>query len=104
MPRRAAQIYAEVVGYGLSGGAYHVTARRRIPSSGAFHAALDTRAAMRESQASTPASITSMRTAPRRRWAMNQARGVRRLFGDAIGGLSMSSTKSAIVFAGQCRL
>ncbi len=89
---RGAKIYAEVVGYGLSGDAYHVTAPHP-DGSGAYRAmemALK-RAGMAPSQidyinahgTSTMADTIELGS-------------VKRLFGDAIGGVSMSSTKSAI--------
>ncbi|MBQ1499669.1 MAG: beta-ketoacyl-ACP synthase II [Sphingomonas sp.] len=91
--RRGAKIYAEVVGYGLSGDAYHVTAPHP-EGSGAFRSM---QMAMKKSGldlgdidyinahgTSTPLGDEL------------ELGAVRRLFGDAIGGLSMSSTKSAI--------
>jgi len=66
--RRGAKIYAEVVGYGLSGDAYHVTAPHPEGSGGT----------------STPLGDEL------------ELGAVRKLFGNAIGSLSMSSTKSAI--------
>ncbi len=90
---RGAKIYAEVVGYGLSGDAYHVTAPHP-EGSGAFRSM---QMAMKKSGldlgdidyinahgTSTPLGDEL------------ELGAVRRLFGDAIGGLSMSSTKSAI--------
>ncbi len=89
---RGAKIYAEVVGYGLSGDAYHVTAPHP-DGSGAFRAmemALK-RAGM------SPADIDYINAHGTSTMADTIELGaVRRLFGDAIGGVSMSSTKSAI--------
>jgi 3-oxoacyl-[acyl-carrier-protein] synthase II len=91
--KRGAKIYAEVVGYGLSGDAYHVTAPHP-EGSGAFRSM---QMAMRKSGldigdidyinahgTSTPLGDEL------------ELGAVRKLFGDAIGSLSMSSTKSAI--------
>lgn len=91
--RRGANIYAEVVGYGLSGDAYHVTAPHP-EGSGAYRSM---EMAMRKSGlalgdidyinahgTSTPLGDEL------------ELGAVRRLFGNAIGQLSMSSTKSAI--------
>ena len=91
--KRGAKIYAEVVGYGLSGDAYHVTAPHP-EGSGAFRSM---QMAVRKSGlalgdidyinahgTSTPLGDEL------------ELGAVRRLFGDAIGGMSMSSTKSAI--------
>lgn len=89
---RGAKIYAEVVGYGLSGDAYHVTAPHP-DGSGAYRSmemALK-RAGM------TPADIDYINAHGTSTMADTIELGaVRRLFGDAIGGVSMSSTKSAI--------
>ena len=90
---RGAKIYAEVIGYGLSGDAYHVTAPHP-EGSGAYRAmqmavrksglALDDIDYINAHGTSTPLGDEL------------ELGAVRRLFGDAMGGLSMSSTKSAI--------
>ena len=90
---RGATIYAEVIGYGLSGDAYHVTAPHP-EGSGAYRSmemairksglALDEIDYINAHGTSTPLGDEL------------ELGAVRRLFGDAIGGLSMSSTKSAI--------
>jgi 3-oxoacyl-[acyl-carrier-protein] synthase II len=89
---RGAKIYAEVVGYGLSGDAYHVTAPHP-DGSGAFRAmemALK-RAGM------TPSDIDYINAHGTSTMADTIELGaVKRLFGDAISTVSMSSTKSAI--------
>src|SRR3546814_3852385 len=90
---RGAKIYAEVSGYGLSGDAYHVTAPQP-EGSGAYRAM---EMAMRKSGLSLDdidyinAHGTSTPLGDEL-----ELGAVRRLFGDAIGNLSMSSTKSAI--------
>jgi 3-oxoacyl-[acyl-carrier-protein] synthase II len=89
---RGAKIYAEVVGYGLSGDAYHVTAPHP-DGSGAYRSmemALK-RAGM------TPSDIDYINAHGTSTMADTIELGaVRRLFGDAISTVSMSSTKSAI--------
>ncbi len=90
---RGAKIYAEVVGYGMSGDAYHVTAPHP-EGAGGFRAM---QVAMKRSGldlgdidyinahgTSTPLGDEL------------ELGAVRRLFGNHIGNLSMSSTKSAI--------
>ncbi len=89
---RGAKIYAEVVGYGLSGDAHHVTAPHP-EGSGAYRAmemALK-RAGM------TPSDIDYINAHGTSTMADTIELGaVKRLFGDAIADVSMSSTKSAI--------
>ncbi|NTS65717.1 beta-ketoacyl-ACP synthase II [Sphingomonas sp. HHU CXW] len=90
---RGAKMYAEVIGYGLSGDAYHVTA----PHPGGSGAYRSMEMALRKSGLSLDdidyinAHGTSTPLGDEL-----ELGAVRRLFGDAIGGLSMSSTKSAI--------
>ena len=89
---RGAKIYAEVVGYGLSGDAYHVTAPHP-EGSGAYRSmemALK-RAGM------APGDIDYINAHGTSTMADTIELGaVKRLFGDAIKTVSMSSTKSAI--------
>jgi 3-oxoacyl-[acyl-carrier-protein] synthase II len=91
--RRGAKIYAEVVGYGMSGDAYHVTAPAEDGNGGyrSMEMALK-RAKMSPSDidyvnahgTSTPMGDEI------------ELGAVRRLFGSAMDTMSMSSTKSAI--------
>ncbi|TCP36909.1 beta-ketoacyl-ACP synthase II [Sphingomonas sp. BK235] len=89
---RGAKIYAEVVGYGLSGDAFHVTAPEP-EGSGAYRSM---EMAMRRSGLAL-SDIDYINAHGTSTMAdMIELGAVKRLFGDAIGGLSMSSTKSAI--------
>jgi 3-oxoacyl-[acyl-carrier-protein] synthase II len=89
---RGAKIYAEVVGYGMSGDAFHVTAPEP-EGSGAYRSM---QMAMKKSGL-TLADIDYINAHGTSTMAdMIELGSVRRLFGADIGGLSMSSTKSAI--------
>jgi 3-oxoacyl-[acyl-carrier-protein] synthase II len=90
---RGAKIYAEVLGYGLSGDAYHVTAPHP-EGSGAFRAM---EMAMRKSGL-TLADIDYVNAHGTSTPLGDELElnAVRRLFGTAIETMSMSSTKSAI--------
>ncbi|MCC7393379.1 MAG: beta-ketoacyl-ACP synthase II [Sphingomonadaceae bacterium] len=89
---RGAKIYAEVVGYGLSGDAYHVTA----PHPEGFGAYRAMEMALKKA-GMTPADIDYINAHGTSTMADTIELGaVKRLFGDAIGHVSMSSTKSAI--------
>ena len=91
--KRGAKIYAEVIGYGLSGDAYHITSPAESGDGGfrAMQAAMK-RAGVNPDEidyinahgTSTPVGDGIECTA------------VKRLFGNAIGTVMMSSTKSAI--------
>lgn len=90
---RGAHIYAEVIGYGLSGDAYHVTAPHP-EGSGAFRSM---EMAMKKSGLSlTDIDYINAHGTSTPLGDELELGAVRRLFGGAIDTLSMSSTKSAI--------
>jgi 3-oxoacyl-[acyl-carrier-protein] synthase II len=91
--RRGARIYAELIGYGMSGDAYHVTAPHPEGSGG--YRAMEI--AMRRSGLSlSDIDYINAHGTSTPLGDELELGAVRRLFGDAIGNLSMSSTKSAI--------
>ncbi|MDP8993612.1 MAG: beta-ketoacyl-ACP synthase II [Pseudomonadota bacterium] len=91
--KRGANIHAEVVGYGMSGDAYHVTAPHP-EGAGGFRAM---QVAMKRSglDLSDIDYINAHGTSTPLGDELELG-AVRRLFGNAVGKLSMSSTKSAI--------
>ncbi|HEX4261069.1 MAG TPA: beta-ketoacyl-ACP synthase II [Acetobacteraceae bacterium] len=91
--RRGAKIYAEVVGYGMSGDAHHITAPAE-EHAGAFRAM---RAALRNGGIA-PDEVGYVNAHGTSTQAADDLElgAVERLFGDAARGLAMSSTKSAI--------
>lgn len=89
---RGATIYAEVVGYGLSGDAYHVTAPH--PEGRGAENAM--RMALKKAGLA-PADIDYINAHGTSTMADTiELAAARRVFGDDLGGASMSSTKSAI--------
>ena len=89
---RGARIYAEVIGYGLSGDAYHITAPAE-DGDGAYRCM---RMALK--RAGIAAERHRLRQRARHLDAMGdeiELAAVERLFGNAAGKLAMSSTKSA---------
>ena len=90
---RGATIYAEVVGYGLSGDAYHITAPAE-DGDGGFRAM---QAALKSSGlAASDIDYVNAHGTSTPKGDEIELRAVERLFGDAANDMVMSSTKSAI--------
>ncbi|MFT9257055.1 MAG: beta-ketoacyl-ACP synthase II [Acetobacter sp.] len=88
---RGANIYGEIIGYGMSGDAYHITA----PAEGHYGAYRAMRAAL-QSAGLTPADINYVNAHGTSTMADDlELEAVERLFGDDASKLAMSSTKSA---------
>jgi 3-oxoacyl-[acyl-carrier-protein] synthase II len=90
--RRGAKIYGEVIGYGMSGDAHHITAPPD-DGDGAYRAM---QAALRSARLE-PAQVQYVNAHGTSTFADDVELGaVERVFGDAAKGVAMSSTKSAI--------
>ncbi|MBU6234661.1 MAG: beta-ketoacyl-ACP synthase II, partial [Alphaproteobacteria bacterium] len=91
--KRGAKIYAEVVGYGLSGDAYHITSPAENGDGGyrAMQAALNRAGVNPEDIDYINAHGTSTPVGDG-----IECTAIKRLFGNALNTVSMSSTKSSI--------
>jgi len=91
--KRGAKIYGEIVGYGLSGDAYHVTAPAE-DGDGAYRAMYN---ALKRAQINLEeVDYINAHGTSTPLGDVVELRATRRLFGDHVKKLSMSSTKSAI--------
>ncbi len=91
--KRGAKIYAEVLGYGLSGDAHHITSPAEDGNGG--YRAMEM--ALRHAKL-TPADIDYVNTHGTSTPVGDEieVRAIERLFGESVKGLSLSSTKSSI--------
>ena len=91
--RRGARIYAELIGFGMSGDAYHMT----LPPDDGRGAAASMANAIRDAQLS-PADVHYINAHGTSTLAgdLAESRAVERVLGDAAQGVAMSSTKSMI--------
>jgi len=91
--KRSAKIYAEVIGYGMSGDAHHITAPAE-DGSGAFRAMRN--ALSRAKLAPDQIDYVNAHGTSTPLGDEIELGAVKRLFGESVYKLSMSSTKSAI--------
>ena len=91
--KRGAKIYGELIGYGLSGDAYHITAPA-ADGDGGFRAM---KAALARAELN-PGDIDYINAHGTSTPLGDEIElgAIKRLFGDAVNSLSMSSTKSAV--------
>ena len=93
---RGAHIYAELVGYGMSGDAHHITAP--CPDGDGAYRAMKMAATHAKEHGVEIEDINYVNAhgTSTPLGDVGEAQAVRRLFGDKLGNVSMSSTKSAI--------